>query len=68
MQSFVVGLALQRQKDEWPVLLGSKRNRQEVRAAASGSCTAVVYTRNKCRNRADMVVVGAYVLGKVTMV
>jgi hypothetical protein len=34
MQSFVVGLALQRQKDEWPVLLGSKRNRQEVPAAA----------------------------------
>jgi hypothetical protein len=67
MQSFVVGLALQRQKDEWPVLLGRKRHRQ-VRAAASGSCTAVVYTRNKCRNRADMVVVGAYVLGKVTMV
>jgi hypothetical protein len=34
MQSFVVGLALQRQKDEGTVLLGSKRNRQEVPAAA----------------------------------
>jgi hypothetical protein len=34
MQSVVVGLALQRQKDEGPVLLGSKRNRQEVPAAA----------------------------------
>jgi hypothetical protein len=34
MQSFVVGLALRRQKDEGPVLLGSKRNRQEVPAAA----------------------------------
>jgi hypothetical protein len=29
-----VGLALQRQTDEGPVLLGSKRNRQEVPAAA----------------------------------
>jgi hypothetical protein len=34
MQSVVVGLALQRQKDEGPVLLGSKRTRQEVPAAA----------------------------------
>jgi hypothetical protein len=34
MQSVVVGLAIQRQKDEGPVLLGSKRNRQEVPAAA----------------------------------
>jgi hypothetical protein len=34
MQSVVVGLALQRQQDEGPVLLGSKRNRQEVPAAA----------------------------------
>jgi hypothetical protein len=33
MQSVVVGLALQRQKDEGPVLLGSKSNRQEVPAA-----------------------------------
>jgi hypothetical protein len=34
MQSVVVGLALQRQKDEGPVLPGSKRNHQEVPAAA----------------------------------
>jgi hypothetical protein len=34
MQSVVAGLALQCQQDEWPVLLGSKRNRQEVLAAA----------------------------------
>jgi hypothetical protein len=34
MQSVVVGLALQRRKDEGPVLLGSKRNRQEVAAGA----------------------------------
>jgi hypothetical protein len=34
MQSVVAGLALQRQKDEGPVLLGSKRKRQEVLTAA----------------------------------
>jgi hypothetical protein len=34
MQSVVVGLALQRQNNEGPVLLGSKSNRQEVPAAA----------------------------------
>jgi hypothetical protein len=34
MQSVVAGLALQRQQDEGPVLPGSKRNRQEVPAAA----------------------------------
>jgi hypothetical protein len=37
MQSVIAGLALQRQQDEGPVLLGSnwsKRNRQEVPAAA----------------------------------
>jgi hypothetical protein len=34
MQRVVAGLALQGQQDEGPVLLGSKRNRQEVPAAA----------------------------------
>jgi hypothetical protein len=34
MLSAVAGLALQRQQEEGPVLLGSKRNRQEMPAAA----------------------------------
>jgi hypothetical protein len=34
MQSAIAGLALQRQQEEGPVLLGSKRNRQEMPAAA----------------------------------